>query len=440
MRLRFDRSCWLALSILAIAAGSPARAAPPADFESVAQALLPSVVTIETEIDGHSAAGFFGESFGGVARGSGSGFVIEADGIILTNAHVVEDATRIEVELHNGKRFIARLLGADETTDIAVLQIDAKGLAPVRFADSNAARPGQWVAAIGAPFGLRHTVTVGVISATKRTAGSITEHLQTDAIIHPGNSGGPLVDRTGAVLGVSSRILSGATGIGFAIAANAARRVIGELRANGRVTRGWIGAKAQTLTHAIAQHLGRSTNDGVLIANVTPKSPAETGRLQAGDIVLTLDGVAPTSAEHFERVITESAAGREIKISIWRGGTAYAGSLAVATEPPASERAKSASGDTYADRELLGIGVREASSELREETGYRGPGTVIIVRVAPASPADRAGLYPGLAVLRADGVRVERPRDLLQAVADRAALLLLEDAEGDTGFVLVTAK
>lgn len=438
MRLSFVRFTWLAF--LVAVGPSLARAAPPADFETVAAALLPSVVTIETEIDGHSAAGFFGESFGGVARGSGSGFVIEADGVILTNAHVVEDATRIEVELHDGKRFIARLLGADQTTDIAVLQIQAKGLTPVRFADSDAARPGQWVAAIGAPFGLRHTVTVGVISATKRTAGSVTEHLQTDAIIHPGNSGGPLVDRTGAVLGVSSRILSGATGIGFAIASNVARGVASQLRANGRVTRGWIGAKAQSLTHAIAQHLGRTTNDGVLISSVTADSPAVAGHVAPGDILLSLDGIALASAEHFNRVIAESPAGRELKIQIWRGGKAYAGTVKVEVEPAASERAKSAHAETYADRELLGIGVREASPELRDETGYRGPGTVIIVRVAPASPADRAGLYPGLAVLRADGVRVERPRDLLQAVADRAALLLLEDAEGDTGFVLVTAK
>jgi serine protease Do len=442
MTLSVVRLALIAVGLSAIVGPTVVAAAPPAgaDFEPVVAELLPSVVTIETEVDGHSAAGFFGESFGGVARGSGSGFVIEADGVILTNAHVVEGATRIEVELHDGRRFIARLLGSDETTDIAALQIQAKGLRPVRFGDSDAAKPGQWVAAIGAPFGLRQTVTVGVISATKRTAGSSTEHLQTDAIIHPGNSGGPLVDRSGAVLGVSSRILSGATGIGFAVASNIARRVASQLRAQGRVSRGWIGADAQSLTHAIAQHLGRSNNDGVLISSVTAKSPAAAGRLTPGDVVLTLDGVPLTSAEHFERVIAESAPGRELKISIWRGGKAYAGSVKVAPEPAASERAKAASTATYPDRELLGMGVREASQDLREETGYRGTGTVIIVRIAPASPADRAGLYPGLAVLRADGARVERPRDLLQALADKAALLLLEDSEGDTGFVLVTAK
>jgi serine protease Do len=256
-------------------------------------------------------------------RSLGSGFIISPDGYLVTNAHVVDNATVIRVKLADERTFDARVVGVDSKTDVALLKVDAKGKLPtVSLGDSDALEVGDWVIAIGNPFGLSHTVTVGIISARSRQIGQgpYDDFLQTDASINPGNSGGPLFDARGQVVGINTAIVAHASGIGFAVPINLAKTLLPQLRVAGRVRRGWLGLGIQDLTEELAENFGVKSGQGVLVSQVFIDSPAARAGLRAGDVVLSVDGVKVTDGRGLTRAVGALAPQVRIRIEVLRDG------------------------------------------------------------------------------------------------------------------------
>ncbi|MCS6814566.1 MAG: trypsin-like peptidase domain-containing protein [Cyanobacteria bacterium] len=269
-----------------------------------------------------------------VERGTGSGFIINPNGLILTNAHVVAGADRVTVLLKDGRSFNGRVLGADPVTDVAVVRIEASGLPTVQLGDSDRLRPGEWAIAIGNPLGLDNTVTAGIISATGRTSAQVgvpdkrVGFIQTDAAINPGNSGGPLLNQRGEVIGMNTAIIGGAQGLGFAIPINTARRIADQLIASGKVDHPFLGIQMATLTPDLVQEINRSSgnrvrlqdSEGVLIIQVVPNSPAARSGLRPGDVIKRIDGRAVTDANQVQRAVEASSIGGRLQVEIRRDG------------------------------------------------------------------------------------------------------------------------
>src|SRR5262245_11264362 len=307
-------------------------------FAQVVEAVGPALVNINTFTRGSGRTPveeFFGDEifrrfFGDVPereqqqRSLGSGVIVDPSGITLTNAHVVERATDIEVVTADGKKHKAKVVGVDRRTDLAVLRLQGGG--PYRAAalgDSDRMRVGDWVLAIGSPFGLQQTVTAGIISAKSRslTGGPFDDFLQTDAAINPGNSGGPLVNMSGEVVGINSAILSrsgGNVGIGFSIPANMAKRIYTELVAQGKVTRGWLGVSIQPLTPELAKSFGLKEPKGVLISDVVKDSPADKAGLASGDVLLEFDGKKVDVPQDLQKIVAVTAPGKGVPVKVWR--------------------------------------------------------------------------------------------------------------------------
>jgi Do/DeqQ family serine protease len=269
-----------------------------------------------------------------VERGTGSGFIIDASGLILTNAHVVAGADRVTVLLKDGRTFNGRVLGADPVTDVAVIKIEAQGLPTVRLGNSDSLRPGEWAIAIGNPLGLDNTVTAGIISATGRTSAQVgvpdkrVGFIQTDAAINPGNSGGPLLNQRGEVIGMNTAIIGGAQGLGFAIPINTARQIANQLIASGKVDHPFLGIQMATLTPDLVQELNRSPGSrirlqdepGVLIIQVAPNSPAARSGLRPGDVIKKIDGKVITESSQVQRAVEASSVGGRLQMELRRGG------------------------------------------------------------------------------------------------------------------------
>ncbi|MEK9726060.1 MAG: Do family serine endopeptidase, partial [Rhodospirillaceae bacterium] len=331
----------------AIAGTAEAKTAPES-FADLAQKLLPSVVNISTTqtVEGRDNPtmpqlppgspfeDFFKEFFdrnspqqrSRRATSLGSGFIISKDGYVVTNNHVIADADEITVILHDDTRLPAELVGRDTKTDLAVLKVKAEiDLSPVGFGNSDAARVGDWVVAIGNPFGLGGTVTAGIISARGRdiNSGPYDDYIQTDASINRGNSGGPMFNLDGQVIGINTAIFSptgGSVGIGFAIPATTAEPVIAQLMKNGSVQRGWLGVHIQAVTDEIAETLGLKEASGALVASVIKDSPAEKGKIKAGDVILTFDGKKVNEMKALPRIVAETEVGRKAPVIVWRDG------------------------------------------------------------------------------------------------------------------------
>ena len=255
--------------------------------------------------------------------GQGSGFITSQDGYVLTNHHVINGASSITVALPDNREFKAQVIGSDARTDVALLKIDATNLPFLRMADSNKLKVGEWVVAAGSPFGLKNTITAGVVSAINRDTGDYLSFIQTDAAINPGNSGGPLVNMSGEVIGINSQILtpSGAfSGIALAIPINDALQVAEQLRTKGKVERGRVGVSIQPVSEDMAKELGLSKAQGVVIAQIEAGSPAAQAGLQAGDVVTKINGAAVESIRDFARYIGESKPGTRLQLDIWREG------------------------------------------------------------------------------------------------------------------------
>jgi len=405
-------------------------------FSRVAESISPSVVSIHVEIEQASLPQQdlpfpFGpqQPRGGVVHGGGSGVIFTSDGDILTNRHVVGDARRIEVLLRDGRTMPARLVGVDEATDLAVIHVDATGLTPASFASSDDARVGQWVVAVGSPFGLDYTVTAGVLSAKSRGglgANEIEDYLQTDASINPGNSGGPLVDLDGHVLGINTMIIGRGTGIGFAVPSDIAGRVAEQLRAHGVVRRAWLGVGFQEVTPELASTFGVPAHGGALVNTVEPNSPSVRAGLRPGDVVV---GVASREVHDgrdlFAEVLNHDV-GETLEVRIRRDSRAQTLSITT-SERPGSEaearRAMPVRPQLPQEQSPFGLRMDPLTPMVRRQMNYDGPGEVYLSGVDESSAAERAGLRPGDVVIEADRRPVHNKADFTRAARDGRVVL-----------------
>jgi serine protease Do len=391
---------------------------------AVAEKLSPAVVNIAAESTVREADPFFGGIFTPQRRAQslGSGLIIEGTGIVLTNAHVVEGASRIVVTLIDGRELTADLLGLDHDADLAVLRVAAKNLPAATLGRSSDLMIGETVVAIGNPFGLSHTVTAGVLSATGRTVPSdsgerlFTDFLQTDASINPGNSGGPLVNILGEVIGINTAIVSGANSIGFAIPADRARRVVNDLLRYGELRPVWSGARLVTIDAELARRYRLPVPRGALVVKVYPGSPAAGAGLQDKDVIVAAEGHPVAAREDVITAIYTVAAGSPIQLDVRRDGRTLHLTLRTAAPPRGT-------GLDVLERSV-GLVVAGGSGA---SGGRGGRGELAIERVVRGSAADRRGLAAGDLILGANGQRVASPDDLGREVLramDRGSLLL----------------
>ncbi|MEY4317205.1 MAG: putative periplasmic serine endoprotease DegP-like precursor [Pseudomonadota bacterium] len=335
-------------------------------------------------------------------KGVGSGFVLSADGFIMTNAHVVDGADQVMVTLPDKREFKARIVGADKRTDVAVVKIEATGLSAVKIGDVNRLKVGEWVMAIGSPFGLDNSVTAGIVSAKQRDTGDYLPFIQTDVAINPGNSGGPLINMRGEVVGINSQIYSrsgGFMGISFAIPIDEAMRVSEQLRATGRVQRGRLGVQIDQVSKEVAESLGLSKPQGALVRGVEQGSPAEKAGLEAGDIILRFDGKLIEKSADLPRQVGNTKPGTVSKLQIWRRGSSKELSITVGEfepEKPAKKAAAPAEKPaTSQAAKFLGLTLSDLTDTQKKELKLRGG-----VRVdAAAEAAARAGIQEGDVIL-----------------------------------------
>jgi len=384
----------------------------------------------------------------------GSGFVIDPSGLVVTNNHVIEGADEIIINFTDGTKLkVIRILGHDPKTDLALLKVEPKKpLRAVTFGDSGKMRVGDWVMAIGNPFGLGGSVTVGIISATKRdiNAGPYDDFLQTDAAINRGNSGGPLFNMDGQVIGVNTAIISptgGSIGIGFAVPSNSAVQVLDQLKQYGETRRGWLGVQVQNVTEEIATSLGLSEPKGALIAKVTPDSPAAAAGLQPSDVILTFDGQPIDNMRSLPRAVAATAIGKSVDVALLRKGQPMDLTVTVGRLPESEDgedAVKSEEAPAPEPEDLLGLSISPLTDELRERYEIsRAIEGVIITEVKPNSPAAQKDVKAGDVIVEVTQEKVKQPQDVksrLLAVRKsgrRSVLLLLSDAKGELRFVAV---
>jgi serine protease Do len=433
--------------------GEQQPAAPPQgpsvtlpDFATLAEHISPSVVNISStqEVKGRGPFGggqggpgapggpggpggeddpfqdFYGpfERFFGPPRGRpfkakslGSGFVIDSKGFILTNNHVVENADEIVVKLLGGKEFKAKVVGRDAKTDIALIEIkgDAKDLPAVSLGNSTSLRVGEWVVAIGNPFGLENTVTAGIVSALGRhiNQGPYDNFIQTDAAINPGNSGGPLLNAKGDVVGINTAIFSrggGNIGIGFAIPIDLAKEIVPQLKEKGRVTRGWLGVMIQKVTPDIAESLGLEESKGALVADVVKDGPAETAGLKQGDVIVEFDGKPVNDSADLPLLVARTPVGKSVSLTVIRDKKKENFSVTISELKDEEEQAQAEGGGP----QDLGLTVQTLTPELAENLGLeRGVKGVVVTQVDPSGPAGDAGMRRGDVILEVNRTPVK---------------------------------
>ncbi|MGI9331678.1 MAG: DegQ family serine endoprotease [Gammaproteobacteria bacterium] len=443
-------------------------------FASVARSVSPAVVFIQVE-SRLSAAGsaqlpspfddeffrhFFGDEFPSVPRrdapggerrvmGQGSGFAFAPESrhtsdktYLLTNHHVVANADEIRVKFQDGREFGARIKGADPKSDVAVLEIDATGLPSLPLADSSRLEVGEWVVAIGNPFGLSHTLTVGVVSAKGRTSLGINDYedfIQTDAAINPGNSGGPLVNLDGEVVGMNTAIFSrsgGYMGVGFAIPINLAKAIADQLVEEGEVTRGYLGIVIQPLTPDLAKSFGLTDTRGILIASVSEGSPAAAAGLRQGDVIVAYRGEPVSDIGGFRNRVAFTRPGAREALTIIRDGGRQEVTVTIGRQ---TGEERTAQGSAQAT-ETLGLTVRTLTSELAEQFGAEAGQGVVVTQVTPGSIAAQAGIGPGAVIVQVNRKPVSTAVQFKQAVeesrSDRRVLLLIRSGEMQQYLVL----
>jgi len=407
---------------------------PSGSFAQVAESVGPAVVNINTvtRVSGRTPVEeFFGDEFfkrffgdaperQQVQRSLGSGVIVDPSGIVLTNAHVVERATEIEVSTADGKKHKAKLAGVDRKTDLAVLKLQGGGPFPAaNLGDSDTVRVGDWVLAIGSPFGLQKTVTAGIISAKGRSIGQgpFDDFLQTDAAINPGNSGGPLVNMSGEVVGINSAILSrtgGNVGIGFSIPVNMAKRIYTELAAKGKVTRGWLGVSIQPLTPELAKGFGLKEPSGVLISDVMQQSPAAAAGIASGDIIIEFDRKKVDSPQELQKAVAAIPPGRAVPLKVWRDKSEKTLEIKIGETPDETVALKS----TNKGKTLLGLDVRPVTPELARQLNLRAPEGVIVFSVEEESAAAEAGLQRGDVIREVNRQKVRSVQDFEKITKD----------------------
>ncbi|WP_243372264.1 DegQ family serine endoprotease [Geotalea sp. SG265] len=427
-------TCSLAMSVMLCGVASAKPTLP--DFVDLAKKLKPTVVNISTAKTIKPQRRFqrpFNSPFGNdpfqdffdrffdesqqhpyKQKSLGSGFIISDEGYIITNNHVVAEADEIKVKLSDGREFKGEIKGTDEKLDLALLKISAKDHLPVApLGDSDTIEIGEWVMAIGNPFGLSQTVTAGIVSAQGRVIGSgpYDDFIQTDASINPGNSGGPLFNTQGEVIGINTAIVAGGQGIGFAIPVNMAKNIIPMLKEKGKVTRGWIGVSIQPITPDLAQSFGLEGEKGALVAEVIKDGPAEKAGIKAGDIILEFNGRAIHEMNELPRLVAATPVDKKITVRILREGQPQ--ELAVKVE-----RLKDGEeGDQVGvSQERLGITVRELNKELAAKLRIKEQNGVVITDVKPDSSAEQAGIARGDIIREINGSKITSVGDYDKAV------------------------
>lgn len=339
----------------------------------------------------------------------GSGFIISADGLIVTNNHVVKDMTSIKVTLPGNRDFKAKLIATDPESDVALIKINAKNLPTLQWGDSSKIRVGEIVIAVGNPFGLSGTVTKGIVSATGRTNMGITgydDFIQTDAPINPGNSGGPLVNVRGEVIGINTAIASrtgGNVGVGFAIPSNSAKLVMDQLLKTGKVQRGLLGVNIQDLSEALAKSFGRTDTNGALVSQVLPKSPAEKAGIKQGDIILDFNGRKITSAAELKNFVGETKPGTTAKVTLWRDRKTMQVNVPIAER---TGKAPAAGGATEGTSKDLGIQVGKVPAQLASKLGLKMGVGLLVEAVDPSGRGAAMGLANGDVILEVDGKEI----------------------------------
>jgi serine protease Do len=423
----------------------------PASFADLAERVSPGVVNIQTsrtlrqsqQMPRQFEEFFFGSPFEDLFRrhgepqrefkhsALGTGFVISPDGYIVTNNHVIEGVDTIRVAFEDGTEHDATVVGRDPKTDIALIRVETEEeLFSLPLGDSEKVRAGEWVVAIGNPFGLGHTVTAGIVSAKHRIIGqgSYDDFIQTDAAINFGNSGGPLINLTGEVIGVNTAINPRANTIGFAVPINMAKDILPELRATGHVTRGWLGVVIQRITPDISEHLDLEDETGALVSRVMPDGPAEEAGIEHGDVIVEFDGQAIGDWNDLPRVVAGTPVGKKVKVTVLRGGKRKVLRAEIG-------RLEEAEATALATREggpgAFGLRVQDLTPDVAEQLGVDEPHGVVVTSVEPGSPAQEAGLRRGDVILEIDRSAVKDVDDLREALAEAesSALLLVRRGE-----------
>lgn len=454
-------------------------ASVPADFAALVKSAGPAVININTEktVEVRSRSPFpfpnnplFDEFFRGMPgmpnqdgfqaprqrtqRSLGSGFIISADGYIVTNHHVVDGADSIQVSFgdKNDKEetYKAQLVGSDKLTDLAVLKIEAKTKLPyLKLGDSDAINVGEWVMAIGNPFGLDHTVTAGIISAKERKIRSnpFDSFLQTDASINPGNSGGPLLNMAGEVIGINAAIIANGQGIGFAIPSNMAKEIVETLRTDKKISRGWIGVTIQSLDEVGAKALGLPHSKGALIGEVIPGQPADAAGMQAGDVILAVNGEEVADSGDLSRKIAAVKPGEKVMVSIWREGARKNVTVKIAERQNESPKGKAAENSLKTPVvSMIGIATRKVTSEDVKRLRLESESGLLVIRVESDSKGEEADIRVGDVILAVNGKAVNSEKELTNILEDqgksRGAVMLYLSRMGNKGFrtVEIAAK
>ena len=428
-------------------------------FVEVAKKVKPSVVAIRSErsvtvgpgvgedfFKGTPFEDFFKQHGGPPAKrkqmGEGSGVIVDAKGYILTNYHVVAGAEKISIHLFDGRELKGTVRGTDSKTDLAVVHVEAAGLPGATLGDSDKLQVGEWAIAIGSPFGLEETVTVGVISAKGRSGlgtGNYEDFIQTDASINPGNSGGPLVNVDGEVIGINAMIIQPGQGIGFAIPINLAKTIMVELIKTGKVIRPWMGIGLQDITSDLMKFFNLKEKAGALISQVYGGSPAEKAGLKAGDAVIEIDGVKVTNSQDVVREVLKKQVGQKVNFVILREGKRTEISLTTAQMPEKiGEREP-----VKPTREWFGLRVSNVTPDIAKQLGLTKTEGVVIVGMDPNSVAQRAGLKAGDIILEVNRQKVFNENDyrsVMEKPKPDQGVLFLIDREGSTFFVTLTEE
>jgi len=381
-------------------------------------------------------------------EGAGSGFIISPEGLILTNNHVVGEADTITVRLADEREFKAKVIGTDPQSDVALIKIEADKLPVLPLGDSDRLEVGEWVIAIGSPFELNQTVTVGVVSAKGRNRIGINDYenfIQTDAAINPGNSGGPLLNIHGEAIGMNTAIFSrsgGYMGIGFAIPINMAKNIQQQLQKHGKVTRGWLGVVIQDVDEELAKSFGLEKARGALISEIAEKSPAAESGLQKGDVIVELGGAEVNNVSELRNQVALIAPGTKVDLLVIRDGQKKTVQIAIGEQP--AELAKPAGSNGGESLQNLGLSLQNLTEELASQLGYSPEQGVLIAEVEPGSPAERAGLKPGQLIEEVNKQRVRNLKDLRKALEgvkpDAKVLLYVRAGEYSQYIVLMPAK
>ncbi len=446
---------------------SPATPPPPTEqimpgnFTAIAQKVGPGVVNIRT-VKTISGGGpvfrhFFGNPFGPnnpfgnippfggpphefKQKSLGSGFIIDREGYIVTNNHVIENADQIKVRLADEKEFDAELVGRDPKTDLALIKIEAsENLYPLEMGDSDLLEVGRWVVAVGSPFGLEQTVTAGIVSAKGRTigAGPYDDFIQTDASINPGNSGGPLVNMTGEVVGINTAIIPNGQGIGFAIPVNLAKGIIHQLKNGGSVTRGWLGIGIQDLTSELAEYYNVKGKDGVLVSQVYDGDPADRAGIKVEDIIIEINGKPVSSSRELSSIVANTPVGTRVKIKLLRQGKQKTVQVELAKR---SETEFSEATALRPDKNMLGLALLEATTETARRFAHpESEKGAIVTDVMPGSRGEQAGILRGDLIKEINRKPISSPeeyRKVISKVKTGEAINFLIKRPG-TGLVVI---